>query len=327
MDFWADFEYESFIVYKILQKHYEVEVVDDPQESDYIICSCFYPKLQYIYYPKVRIMYSEENYTPDFNLIDYSICSYPIDFYDRNLYYPHFGRPERFLSLGKERRFSKEILKSKPYFANFVSSHESEHGLRGEFFKQLCNYRRVESAGSYLNNMPDGYKAYYKTNKIEFQKKSKFTLCFEATAHKGFITEKIIDAFCAETIPIYFGSDNIKEIYNPKAFINVPDFPDFDSAIEYIKKIDQDDDLYLKMLNEPIFVEENYVENEMKKLESFLLNIFDQPLEKAYRRPRAYTGYALEQYLRKVVLPNDLSIMETLQILKDKIRKKYIQKK
>lgn len=301
--------------------------MDDPKEADYILCSCFEPRLCYIHYPQVRIMYSEENYTPDFNLIDYSICSYPIDFFDRNLYYPHFGRSERFLSLGERRHFSREILNEKPYFANFISSHESEHGLRGEFFKQLCNYKRVESAGSYLNNMPDGYKAYYKTNKIEFQKKSKFTLCFEATAHKGFITEKIIDAFCAETIPVYFGSENIKEIYNPKAFINVPDFSDFDSAIERIKEIDQDDDLYLKMLNEPIFVEDNYVEKEMQKLESFLLNIFEQPLEKAYRRPRAYTGYALEQHLRKVVLPESLTGREILELLIKKIRSKYLSKK
>ena len=81
------------------------------------------------------------------------------------------------------------------------------------------------------------------------------------------------------------------------------------------------------MLREPIFVEDNYVEKEMQKLESFLLNIFEQPLEKAYRRPRAYRGYALEQHLRKVVLPESLTGREILELLIKKIRSKYLSKK
>ena len=50
--------------------------------------------------------------------------------------------------------YTKEFVQNKQLFANFISSHESEFNIRGDFFKKLNEYRRVESAGTYLNNMP-----------------------------------------------------------------------------------------------------------------------------------------------------------------------------
>ena len=102
-----------------------------------------------------------------------------------------------------------------------------------------------------MNNMTPTEKICWDNeSKTNFQKKSKFTICFESTAHDGFITEKITDAFYSDTIPVYYGSNNITDIFNPKAFINVADYDSFDEVIEKIIELDQDDEKYLAMVRE-----------------------------------------------------------------------------
>lgn len=155
----ADFDVKQNLIYDILKNNgYDVRITEDP---DYLICDSGVNVESYYQYcgkPQVRIMHSGENYIPDFNLIDYSISPYPIQFGDRNFCLPACVWPrDHWQALPKkDRNYTADILESKPYFANFICSHESEFGIRGDFFKKLCGYKRVEAAGSYLNNMPGG---------------------------------------------------------------------------------------------------------------------------------------------------------------------------
>ena len=293
VDFWPFFLPEKNCIYNILKDHYIVELSEEP---DYVICSCFGDYYNYCQYPQVRIFYSGENYIPDFNFADYAISLYPIEYGDRHFTWPLFN--SRRLS-GIDRNYPSDILTQKPYFANFISSHESEHGLRGDFFRKLCEYKRVESPGTYLNNMEDAVTvAMTDGSKLAFQKKCKFTLCFESTKHEGFVTEKIADAFYADTIPIYFGSRFVKEIFNPEAFIDISDFNSFDDAINRIVELDNDDDAFLHMLRQPIFNDPDFAKKKQRDFEQFLLNIFDQPLEAAYRRSRVFLPKEYEDYVR-----------------------------
>ena len=66
----------------------------------------------------------------------------------------------------------------------------------------------------------------------------------------GYCTEKIIDAFKTRTIPIYYGDKNIEEEFKKTSFINCNNKKDIDKVIDKIKEIDNNDDLYLKMINE-----------------------------------------------------------------------------
>ena len=47
-------------------------------------------------------------------------------------------------------------------------------------------------------------------------------------------------------VPIYWGTPDVREYFNPKSFINVNDFDSFDACIEYVKKVDNDPALYQK---------------------------------------------------------------------------------
>lgn len=302
---WNGITPEGDVVCHWLEKNgYKVEVSDNP---DYIICDIFgNPPYQYCEYPQIRIMETGENFTPDFNVIDYAICRYPIDFQDRCFYLPGCACPgEHWRELPKKNRnYTKEFLKEKEYFANFISSHESEYGIRGDFFKKLCEYKRVESPGSYLNNMPDGSTVnWLNDSKTDFQRKCKFTLCFESTSHNGFVTEKITDAFYADTIPVYYGSPNVTDIFNKDAFINCMDYDSFDAVIEKIKELDQNDEKYLEMLRQPILVDPEYPEKLDRDLTAFILHIFEQPKEKAFRRSRVLYPKWHDEYLARAIEP------------------------
>jgi hypothetical protein len=310
--FWDCFDPSKHYFYQLMCKHYDVELSDAP---DYIICSCFGAPYEYCKYPQVRIMICGENYLPDLNFIDYAITRYPIKLLDRCFYdFNCLEESDHTVQLTfKKRDYSKETLKSKKYFANFIASHESEHSIRGDFFKELCKYKRVESPGTYLNNMPNGEIVNFKnSSKCDFQRQTKFTLCFESTKHAGFTTEKIVDAFYSDTIPIYYGSDTITDIFNEKAFINVSSFDSFEDAIKRIIEIDQDDELYLSMLREPIFTRHNYVVQMYSDLENFICNIFNQPVESAYRRSRVYWPAKLEKYI--VDRPSVMKAVEEVPI-------------
>ena len=298
LGFWSSFKPEKYLIFQLLEQKYDVKFVDS--DPDFVVCSIFGNRYEYLKYPQVRIMISGENFIPDFNYVDYAISSYPIKFYDRSFRLPFYFvdfTPRREIQ-EKNRKYTKDILKDKVYFANFIASHDSEFGLRGEAFKKLSEYKRVESCGTLFNNMPDGLCVKRSNNtKQEIQKKSKFTLCFESTRHEGFITEKIIDAFYNDTIPIYYGSSDVTEIFNPNAFINCSDYVSFDEIVKKVIELDNNDDLYLKMLSEPIFNDPHYYDNLISSLETFLYNIFDQDPDKAYRRSRVYSPKIYEEDL------------------------------
>ena len=329
--FWDDYisELEKSPLFWAIKEHYHIEYSERP---DYIICSCFEPFYEYLEYPQIRIMYSGENYIPDFNFIDYAISSYPIHFFDR-----HFSFPQAFFLrdrcegfTAEPRNFSLDDIRAKDYFANFISGHESEYGIRGNFFKELCKYKKVESPGTYLNNRDSKEKFSYKSdNKIMFQHRCKFTLCFESTNHPGFFTEKITDAFFADTIPVYYGATDVKRFFNERAFINVGEYSNFEEAIQRIIELDNNEEEYLKMLNEPILKNNDIIRNLYNDLETFVCNIFDQPIESAYRRsryfyPKRYEDFMIQrlnlhQYLYESA-QTTLSGKEMISILNKKLK-------
>lgn len=282
LGFWSDLDPQKFIISRILSEKYDLVESDNP---DYVICSAFGKPYCYCKYDAIRIFYSGENFAPDFNLVDYAIGSDNIIFGDR--YIRHSDAFNEQLAV-VPRGMTKSELNEKEFFANFIVGHESEFNLRGDFFKLLdSSYRRVESAGSFLNNMPNSISVTRK-EKDAFVKKCKFTICFESTQYPDFTTEKIVDAFLGNTIPVYLGNPNILQIFNPKSFILVKDRSDFKRAMDQIIYLDNNDDAYLEMMAQPVYSNPTLVEEEMNKLRSFLFNIFDQPLELASRRSKVY---------------------------------------
>ena len=272
VDFWDNFNYENFYIYKILKKNYNVVVCDKP---DYIIFSDH--GYNHLKYDCIRVYCTIENKVPNFNHCDYAIGFHYLTFEDRYLRCPIyllFDQYRNILELALNKHKDKSNYKIRKKFCNMVVS----NGLtseRNEFFHKLSKYKLVDSGGRILNNIGGPVES-----KLEFQKQYKFSLAFENSSSNGYTTEKIVDAFAAGGIPIYWGDPRIEEVFNAKSFINANRFSSYEKLIEYIKIIDEDDKTYLEMIKEPAFKDNNYLREETKKLEKFILYIFSSNVKK-----------------------------------------------
>lgn len=281
LDWWDGFAPEDYLINTILEKYYDIVETDDP---DYIFCSMYSKRA--LDYDCVRIFYSGENFCPDFNLFDYAIGFENMAYGDRYVYGPNYILNPKYADDVQKmlvKHMRNEIdKKEKTEFCSFVVSNGLSGSLRLEFFEALSKYKKVNSGGRFQNNigLPDGV-----LDKYEFQKSHKFSICFENSSHPGYTTEKLVQGFAAGTIPIYWGASDVGSIFNEKAMVIVKNRSDIPLIIEKIKKIDNDDSLYQAMLEQPAMLDSSYIDNLKTNLERFLVNIFEQPVERARRRP------------------------------------------
>ena len=301
MDFWKEFDIYESIFYQVLEEKYEVELCDD---ADYIIFSGFDDQI--LLEPintAIKIFYIGENEAPNFNICDYAMGFEHMTLGDRYFRLPNYYNSD-FYRKETELMEHKHEFPTPPYgkytvadlhktdFCSFVVSNARGAEERQMMFEKLNRYKKVNSGGRFLNNVGGPVAV-----KIEFESKHKFSICFDNCQYRGYTTEKIVEAFAARTVPIYWGDPDVAKVFNPKAFINVMDYPTIDAAIERIKEIDSNDDLYLSMLKEKALLDDQdtYL-NTRKRLAEWLYHIIDQPIEKVRRTGNGF--WQCEYYWR-----------------------------
>jgi hypothetical protein len=286
--YYPGFEPTLSRAYNILVKHYDVELSDAP---DYVFFSSFGQPYEYVNYDAVRIFYSAENYAPNFNTADYAVGFNEILYPDRYFRYPvSMYTPTITEANEKHCALDRQELLERPYFCNYIYGNANGQPARTEIFEKLNAYKHVESAGTYLNNQPDGWHAASIEEKLAFQRKCKFTIAFDSTQLAGFSTEKITHAFATRTIPIYLGDPHIGQLFNEQAFINGNACASVDEIVQRVIAIDQDEAAYFAMLSQPIFTDPDFLEKFEADYERFILHIFAQDKENAYRRSRVFFG-------------------------------------
>ena len=145
----------------------------------------------------------------------------------------HFRLPQYVFYVDDVQRLVKPpgfdagaALRAKTKFANFVVSNP-RCPERNRFFRQLHRRRHVDSGGRHFNNLGRPI-----ADKLAFIRDYKFTLAFENSASDGYTTEKLVEPMLAGSVPIYWGNPLVGLDFNPRSFIDVSAFPDFDAAIE-----------------------------------------------------------------------------------------------
>ncbi len=241
----------------LLQTRYDLEIVE--KDPDFLIFGDTNFGTNNKHYSKdkvIKIFYTGENQRPE----DYD-CHYAISF-DHNYEGWHYRLPLFVVYMWAWKHIHNmpyqmdyvlgDIHKNKKdSFCSFVVSN-SNCAERNTFFHKLNPLKKIDSGGKLFNNT--GKTLVGEQEKIDFLSTRKFNICFEPFSHPGYVTEKIMHAFYAGTVPIYWGSPTIASDFNPKSFINVHDFKDFDEAVEFILKVDKDDKLYEEYLNAPKFI-------------------------------------------------------------------------
>lgn len=285
--FWDGFDKENNFLLDALKKYYNVEFSEEP---DFLIYSIFGSDFKF-YNNCVKIFYSEENISPIFNDCDYAIAFDDIVFEDRYLRLPLDSqnlKPE----IQNRQNLSSDLAKRN--FCNFVYSNpNSGEGatLRIDFCKKLMKYKHIDCPGKILNNMKSDviprYDDDWKRGKIDFVSNYKFTIAFENSASNGYTTEKLLQPFWANSIPIYWGNPLVTKDFNPKAFINCNDYKNFDEVIEKIKELDNNDNLYMEMLKQPP-MQQDYKFDKQEQLEKFLCNIIEKGNKPFNKNPRSW---------------------------------------
>ena len=111
----------------------------------------------------------------------------------------------------------------------------------------------------------------------------KFSIAMENTEGDGYISEKIIDSFISGTVPIYYGSYMFDEYINPKSFVFIRGENDINQKIEYIKLLDNNDELYDNVLKENIFINKENIIKKKEEFEEYIYHIFEQNLSMSKR--------------------------------------------
>ena len=104
-------------------------------------------------------------------------------------------------------------------FCAMIARHD-RNGIRKQIIDVLSVVDTVSCPGAAYHNDNELIENYH-DQKVEYLKGFKFNICPENTSTKGYVTEKLFQAFDAGCIPIYWGGDCVpeSEVINPKSYI------------------------------------------------------------------------------------------------------------
>jgi hypothetical protein len=189
----------------------------------------------------------------------------------KSFYIPHMLWFTKGLKEKIKKRNSLENINSKKLDIVYISKNCSK--LREDLFSSLKklysgdSQDSKDSEDSKLRSLGSCSKTHdHEISRDSFSendkiyKDYKFVFCLENNDIDGYITEKILLGFKANSIPIYWGTSKIKEYFNEKSFFYVNDYLNNNKSMDDIAKIIKnlcDDDSettgWKKYIKEPIF--------------------------------------------------------------------------
>tara|TARA_B100000674_G_scaffold499057_1_gene541370 strand:+ start:29728 stop:30612 length:885 start_codon:yes stop_codon:yes gene_type:complete len=122
---------------------------------------------------------------------------------------------------------------------------------RIELFESLSKIKKVDSFGKLLNNTGKVLRGSEK-DKTDLLQRYRYTIAFENSYAQGYNTEKIIHPYTSNSIAIYNGGLD-KKIFNSKSLFYLQDYADMGEMIADIQKHEENIDLYIQKLNQPLF--------------------------------------------------------------------------
>ena len=264
VDFWPEFDLPNFMFYQLLLEKYNVLISDKPELLFYSVYGNNHAK-----YNCTKIFFTAENVRPDFRSCDFAF-TFDLIADERNYRLPLYAFYADINCLVNREKNIDETVKQKRKFCCFIVSNPVSK-IRNDFFKELSELKHVDSGGSLYNNVGGLVE-----DKRAFIKDYKFVIAFENTSYPGYVTEKILEPFLENCIPIYWGNPLINQDFNSKSFINCHDFASFDDVMKHVLEIDADDEKYMQYLNEPVFKNDELTEfvkkdNIVKRLDEIVI--------------------------------------------------------
>ena len=258
LDIFPGLERQAEFFIDILRRRYDVTILTDKvQKPDILFFTC-YGGNNLKWNNSIRIYYTAERDFPNYNLCDYAIGLSDIGIPNRFLHFPIYvfynDLLRKYESIDPTDVDPNWALERE--FCSTVVSDPFRDRIYFDLFKKLNEYKTIASGGRLDNTT--GFRV---PDKLEFIKNYKFNLAFENMKAPGYVTEKLLEPFVARTVPIYWGSsDWAKKEFGEGGYIDISDFDTLDQAVEYIKKVDNDNDLYMQILRRGAQMSHTYEE-------------------------------------------------------------------
>lgn len=227
--------FEDFIK-PLINGAFEVEYCPSAEQADIVVFSAFEPNVPFSRGRRTmpvipagryqRVFITGENVWPDMNNCDWAFgfeyepsvnnpryMRLPLYAWDRDT----FSGKTLLQQLDETASEPAQPRTKRPNFCAFVQRNRRAM-LRRWIFRLLSLYRTVDAPGTVDSNCPPIGPT--RSDKLSFLQTRRFAIAFENTSHPGYVTEKIVDAFQAGCVPIYWGSSRVTEEFNPSTFID-----------------------------------------------------------------------------------------------------------
>jgi alpha(1,3/1,4) fucosyltransferase len=201
-----------------------------------------------------KLFVTPEATVPDFTHADYALTARFVP--DRRAFrlpqYAHALPPD--LRPEPESAVRDELAQKRREFCCTVVSNPNQP-VRDAFLRLLGRLRPVASLGGHLRTSEElgpWNPATWRAEKVAALSRYKFVLCFENRCAPGYTTEKIVDAFAAGAVPVYWGNPYVDLDFNPERIVDVHRLG-MAGAISRMLEVDADDDLYVRMRSAPLY--------------------------------------------------------------------------
>lgn len=243
-DFPVGIDVRDNMLTRILIESCDACIVDQLDHADCVVYSDFGDAHRA--FQGRTLYFSGENALPDFDACDFAITSAYIDDprHFRLPYYAFSCRDPHQLVLPIDWN-ARDAIRAKTGFCSFMASNPRAPE-RNRCFRLLHRAIPIDSGGKHFNTTGERVR-----DKHAFLSARRFNLCFENTSSAGYTTEKLIDAYLARTIPIYWGNPRVGEEFNRKSMIYAGDFPSIDALAQHVLEIATDDARCAEILAQP----------------------------------------------------------------------------
>ena len=229
--FWPGFNPENNIFYKTLNLQYDIKIVNPFFAKPDIMITTFYAgpwhsrlkTIRFIKPARLKILFSGESYLTGFDKFDATIST--LDFLSStNIYLPQWFHMIDWFNDGDinmdMRRFGRAIkpdellrpLKFRNRKFKFSMIYKNNHCLRSAFIQHLD----LASANALI--VGPGQRI---DKKMTALSDASSNFCFENSVAHGYVTEKLIEAFCSGCYPIYYGAPLAQETFTQDNILNL----------------------------------------------------------------------------------------------------------
>ncbi len=258
---WYGFQPPSYLIQRLLRAYGPITNVNNVNECDLCVAGVWTPEPVKNRY---NIQLAGESYylKSDDGVFDATLAS---DYtHDRVICLPYFmqflywDNPERFITKLRNRPVITKETIPKKFCCFIVSNPKCE--MRNLMFQFLNKAKPVDSWGKYKNNMGTVLAHGHTTDEFRaLLSEYKFVIAFENSKNDVYITEKLVNPLMAGVIPIYWGTDAVFDIFNKESILYLDERRPaaMKELINRILEIDANDDEYLRIVNQPAFVNYN----------------------------------------------------------------------